>query len=60
MIRLVEVVLGLILIYVGLDRFSGADRIKGLVFGGLAVAGLILAIHGILVYNVPDFFEVPR
>jgi hypothetical protein len=57
MIRLVEVILGLVLIYVGLDRFAGADRIKGLLYGGLAIAGLILAIHGILLYNVPDFFE---
>jgi hypothetical protein len=45
MIRLVEVILGLVLIYVGLDRFGGADRIMGLV-------------HGLLLFNVPDFFEV--
>jgi ABC-type Fe3+ transport system permease subunit len=57
MIRLVEVVLGLVLIYVGLERFSGADKIQGLAFGGLAIAGLILAVHGILLFNVPDFFK---
>ena len=57
MIRLVEVVFGLILIYVGLDRFSVADRIRGLAFGGLAIAGLILAVHGILLFNVPGFFK---
>jgi hypothetical protein len=58
MIRLVEVILGLVLIYVGLDRFTGADRLKGLVYGALAILGLILAVHGILLFNVPDFFEV--
>jgi multisubunit Na+/H+ antiporter MnhB subunit len=57
MIRMLEVVLGLILIYLGLNRFSAADRIKGLAFAGLAIAGLILAIHGILLYNVPGFFK---
>jgi hypothetical protein len=30
----------------------------GLIYGGLAILGLILAVHGILLYNVPDFFEV--
>ena len=58
MIRLVEMILGLVLIYVGLDRFAGADRLKGLIYGGLAILGLILAVHGILLYDVPDFFEV--
>jgi hypothetical protein len=58
MIRLVEVILGLVLIYVGLDRFAGADRWMGLVYGALAIAGLILAVHGILLFSVPDFFEV--
>jgi hypothetical protein len=57
MVRLAELILGLVLIYVGLDRFAGADRVKGLIFGALAVVGLILAIHGILLYTVPDFFE---
>ena len=58
MLRLAEVVLGLVLIYVGLDRFAGADRLKSLVYGGLAILGLILAVHGILLFSVPDFFEV--
>jgi hypothetical protein len=58
MIRLVEVILGLVLIYVGLDRFSGAGRLMGLIFGVVAVLGLILAVHGILLFSVPDFFEV--
>ena len=58
MIRLVEVILGLVLIYIGLDRFAGADRVMGVVYGVLAVAGLVLAVHGILLLNVPDFFEV--
>ena len=58
MIRLVEVILGLVLIYIGLDRFACADRVMGVVYGVLAVAGLVLAVHGILLLNVPDFFEV--
>ena len=58
MIRLVEVILGLALIYVGLDRFAVANRIMGLVFGALAIVGLVLLVHGILLFNVPDFFEV--
>jgi hypothetical protein len=58
MIRLVEMIFGLVLIYVGLDRFGGADRVMGLVYGALAIAGLILAVHGVLMFNVPDFFEV--
>lgn len=58
MIRLVEIILGLVLIYVGLDRFAGAKRAMGLVFGALAIVGLILVVHGILLYSVPDFFEV--
>ena len=55
---MVEVILGLVLIYIGLDRFAGADRVMGVVYGVLAVAGLVLAVHGILLLNVPDFFEV--
>ena len=58
-IRLVEIVLGLVLIYVGLEKFSGADQIKGVIFGFVAIVGLILAVHGILLLNVPDFFEGP-
>jgi hypothetical protein len=58
MIRLVELVLGLALVYVGLDRFAVADRLMGLVYGALAIAGLILAVHGILLFSVPDFFKV--
>jgi len=58
MIRLVEVILGLVLIYIGLDRFAGADRAMGVVYGVLAIVGLVLTVHGILLFNVPDFFEV--
>ena len=58
MIRLVEIVLGLALIYMGLEKFSGAGQVRGLIYGLVAIVGLILAVHGILLYNVPDFFEV--
>ena len=58
MVRLVEIFFGLALIYLGLERFSSAGQIKGVIFGFVAIVGLILAVHGILLYNVPDFFEV--
>jgi hypothetical protein len=56
MIRLVEVVIGVVLIFIGLDRFSVGGRIRGLFFGLIAIVGLILVVHGILLYTVPDFF----
>jgi hypothetical protein len=57
MIKLAEIIIGLALVYVGLDKFSSADQIKGVIFGLLAIVGLILAVHGILLFNVPNFFE---
>jgi hypothetical protein len=57
MLRLLEMVVGLALIYLGLFRFDRMERLKGLLFGLVALAGLILAVHGILLYLVPDFFK---
>jgi Co/Zn/Cd efflux system component len=59
MLKLVEVVIGLVLIYVSLDRFSRAGQVEGLLYGLVAIAGLVLAVHGILVFNVPEFFSSP-
>jgi hypothetical protein len=53
-----EIALGLLFIYVGLVKFSSADQLKGLFFGLLAIAGLILTVHGLLLFLVPDFFKV--
>jgi Co/Zn/Cd efflux system component len=55
-IRIVEVIIGVVLIYAGLDRFSTADQIKGVLYGVISIAGLVLAVHGILLFNVPGFF----
>ena len=57
MIRLVEIVLGVALIYGGLEKFSGADQIRGVVYGFVAIVGLVMIVHGLLLYSVPDFFE---
>ena len=56
MLRLLEVIIGVVVIYVSLDRLSSADKLMSMLYGLIAVAGLILAVHGILLYNVPDFF----
>lgn len=57
MLRLLEVVIGIGLIYLGLERFGRERRLRGALFGLAAIAGLILAVHGILLYLVPDFFK---
>lgn len=57
MIHLIEAVIGVALIYLGMSRFAPADQKKGLLFGVVAVVGLILTVHGILLYLVPDFFK---
>jgi Co/Zn/Cd efflux system component len=56
MLRLLEIVLGIVLIYVGIDRLSTGEQVKALLYGAVAVAGLVLAVHGILLFTVPDFF----
>lgn len=56
MVRLLEIVLGIVLIYIGIDRLSTGEQVKGLLYGVAAIAGLILAVHGILLFTVPDFF----
>jgi hypothetical protein len=56
MFKLVEILIGLILIYVGLERLSNSGRLLSVIFGMVAVLGLVMAVHGILLFNVPDFF----
>lgn len=56
MLKLVEIVIGIALIAFGMDRLSKADRGMSLLFGIIAILGLVLMVHGILLYIVPDFF----
>jgi hypothetical protein len=56
MLRILEIVIGIALIYVSLDRLTVADRLMSVLYGLVAVAGLVLAVHGILLFNVPEFF----
>jgi hypothetical protein len=57
MVNLVECIIGVALIYLGLSRFAPAGQKKGFLFGLVAIAGLILVVHGILLFLVPDFFK---
>jgi hypothetical protein len=57
MFKLLEVIIGIVLIYVGLDRVSDDNRVMSILFGVVALVGLVLTVHGILLYNVPDFFK---
>jgi hypothetical protein len=57
MLNLVEMVVGLGLIYFGLSRFGGASQGRGVLYALVALAGLVLAVHGLLIYQVPDFFK---
>lgn len=57
MLKLVEIVIGLALIYFGLNRLSNESRVMSILFGAVALVGLVLIVHGVLLYNVPDFFK---
>ena len=57
MLNLIEMVVGLGLIYFGLSRFGGASQGRGVLYALVALAGLVLAVHGLLLYQVPDFFK---
>jgi hypothetical protein len=57
MLNLIEMVAGLGLIYFGLSRFGGASQGRGVLYALVALAGLVLAVHGLLLYQVPDFFK---
>jgi hypothetical protein len=56
MFHVLEILLGLVLSYVGLQGISDSSGVKSLGYGLVAIAGLALAVHGILLFNVPDFF----
>ena len=57
MFHLIEAIVGVALIYFGFSRFAPADQKKGFLFGVVAVVGLILMVHGILLFLVPGFFK---
>ncbi|MFZ1946506.1 MAG: hypothetical protein WAW06_03090 [bacterium] len=56
MLNLVELIAGLALIYFGLDRFAREGEARWYLFGLVAIGGLVLTVHGVLLYVVPDFF----
>ncbi len=59
MFYVLEILLGLVLSYVGLHGVSGASGLKSVGYGLVAIVGLMLAVHGVLLLNVPDFFAGP-
>jgi hypothetical protein len=56
MLKLVEILIGIALIAFGMERLSKADQVLSLLFGIIAILGLVLMVHGILLFSVPDFF----
>jgi len=56
MLRILEIVIGIALVYISLDRLTVSERLMSVLYGLVAVAGLILAVHGILLFTVPEFF----
>jgi len=57
MLNLIEMLAGLGLIYLGLSRLGPAGKSRGVLYGLVAIAGLVLAVHGLLLYLVPGFFK---
>ncbi len=57
MLKIVEIIVGLLLFYYGLSRTVVSVRLQALVYGLIGALGLVLAIHGVLIYNVPHFFS---
>jgi hypothetical protein len=59
MFYVLEILLGIVLSYVGLHGVSTTAGIKSVGYGLVAIVGLALAVHGILLFNVPGFFAGP-
>jgi hypothetical protein len=55
-LRLVEIVLGMAVMYFGIEKLCNADQVRSIAYGVIAIAGLIVTVHGLLVYLVPGFF----
>ena len=56
MLRLVEIVLGMAVMYVGIEKLCHADQVRSIIYGVIAIAGLIVTVHGLLLHLVPGFF----
>ncbi len=56
MLHLLEIFVGVVLVYTGLSSLGKASGFASLALGLIAIAGLVLVLHGVLLYNVPDFF----
>ena len=56
MLRLVEIVLGMAVMYFGIEKLCHSDQIRSVAYGVIAIAGLVVTVHGLLVYLVPGFF----
>jgi hypothetical protein len=44
------------MMYFGIEKLCYSDQVRSVIFGVIAIAGLIVTIHGLLVYLVPGFF----
>jgi len=56
MLSLLELMVGLVLVYLGLSAMQ--RRSISAFFGSLlSIAGLLMVLHGTLIFNVPDFFK---
>lgn len=53
---MVEIVLGMALMYFGIEKLCHADQVRSVIYGVIAIVGLIVTVHGLLVYLVPGFF----
>jgi hypothetical protein len=56
-LKLVEIVIGMALMYFGIEKLCNSDQASSVIYGVIAIAGLIVTVHGLLVYLVPDFFS---
>jgi len=59
MLHILEMIAGLVLMYTGLSSLEKASGFNSLGLGLIAIGGLVLLLHGVLLYNVPDFFAGP-
>lgn len=56
MLSLLEVLAGLAMVYLGLSGMR-KHSLSGLVAGIVSIVGLLMAVHGTLIFNVPQFFK---
>jgi hypothetical protein len=57
MLHLIEAIIGIALIYFGFSKFGPASPKAGVLYGLIAIFGLVLMLHGILLFLVPGFFS---